>query len=325
MENSATQTERFAFSQLLTRFSKAWRLRLLIILLSSLISYLLALVLIPGGAARAALIGGITSCLVAIAVDHLVGRYRQIIRQQNQQLTRQNQELAALNGQLAENNAELRAFAYTVAHDIKTPLSAITLNAELLQHLASPELDGKLDQKARRIVQSGHHLLNIVDELLLLATLSQADVRQQSVDMMPIVARATGRLETLLQETGGTIHCQCDWPQVRAYGPWLEEVWVNYLSNGLKYGGPEPSLELGVTLLPDNRASFWVQDTGPGIATHMQDRLFAEFSRLSQERPDGHGLGLAIVQRIMTRLGGEAGVESRPGAGSRFYFILPLA
>jgi signal transduction histidine kinase len=115
-------------------------------------------------------------------------------------------------------------------------------------------------------------------------------------------------------------------------------VWANYISNALKYGGTPPRIELGYTLLdprnakPDPASSiqlpassiqFWVQDNGPGLTEVQQGRLFTQFTRLHQVRAEGHGLGLSIVQRIVTKLGGDVGVESEVGQGSRFWFTLP--
>jgi signal transduction histidine kinase len=103
----------------------------------------------------------------------------------------------------------------------------------------------------------------------------------------------------------------------------LEEVWVNYLSNGLKYGGQPPRLELGAAVQADGLVRFWVRDNGPGLSPEAQTRLFTEFTRLDRTRAQGHGLGLSIVRRIMEKLSGQFGVESSPGQGSLFYFSLP--
>jgi signal transduction histidine kinase len=124
------------------------------------------------------------------------------------------------------------------------------------------------------------------------------------------------------------------------YGPWVEEVLVNYVSNALKYGGrPDeaipPAIEFGYDLSwPEpgqardhdsagSHVRFWVRDNGPGLSKEAQAGLFAEFSRMATSRVEGHGLGLSIVRRIVERLGGEAGVESAPGQGSTFWFTLP--
>jgi signal transduction histidine kinase len=106
------------------------------------------------------------------------------------------------------------------------------------------------------------------------------------------------------------------------YGPWLEEVWANYVSNGIKYGGTPPCLELGATMTGNGRVRFWVRDNGPGLPPEKLAVLFTEFIRLSELQIEGHGLGLSIVQRIISKLGGRVGVESELGQGSEFYFVL---
>ena len=120
------------------------------------------------------------------------------------------------------------------------------------------------------------------------------------------------------------------WPLVMGYGPWVDEIWENYLANAIKYGGrsdpasPEaPHVEVGSTVQEDGQVRFWVRDNGPGILPQDHSRLFVPFSRLGQGSGAGHGLGLSIVQRIVERLGGAVGVESTVGQGSSFYFTLP--
>jgi len=117
------------------------------------------------------------------------------------------------------------------------------------------------------------------------------------------------------------------WPEAMGHAPWMEEVWVNYLSNGCKYGGRPPRLELGGENLFDGQVRFWVRDNGNGVALDDLMRLFTPFTRLDQVRTRGHGLGLSIVRRIVEKLGGQVGVSSEgvPGHGSVFSFTLPAA
>jgi two-component system sensor histidine kinase/response regulator len=115
-----------------------------------------------------------------------------------------------------------------------------------------------------------------------------------------------------------------EWPTAFGHAPWTAEVWTNYLSNAVKYGGVPPAIRLGAESIP-KRASirFWVRDNGPGLTDEQQALLFRPFSRVTETRAKGHGLGLSIVRRIAEKLGGSAGVESRPGEGSCFWFELP--
>ena len=93
----------------------------------------------------------------------------------------------------------------------------------------------------------------------------------------------------------------------------------------MKYGGRPPRIELGSSKGDEGMVRFWIQDNGAGLTAEQQRELFTPFTRLSQVRLEGHGLGLSIVQRIVERLGGQVGVESDgvPGQGSTFYFTLP--
>jgi signal transduction histidine kinase len=113
------------------------------------------------------------------------------------------------------------------------------------------------------------------------------------------------------------------WPASLGYEPWVEEVWVNYISNAIKYGGESPRIQLGATREPDGYVRFWIRDFGPGIPADQQSQLFIPFQQLEHTRAQGHGLGLSIVKRIVEKLGGQVGVESQPGQGSTFYFALP--
>ena len=107
------------------------------------------------------------------------------------------------------------------------------------------------------------------------------------------------------------------------HAPWVEEVWANYISNAIKYGGTPPRIELGGNRDGGGMAHFWVRDNGPGLDEQQLGQLFQEFSRVTPANAEGHGLGLSIVKRIVERLGGEVRVSSAIGQGSTFGFTLP--
>lgn len=243
----------------------------------------------------------------------------------NAELARQLETVKSLNTELQARNEELDAFAHTVAHDLRNPLNIILGYAELLNRRILPE-DSLGIQAAQGLLRSAMKMADIINALLLLA-----GVRQQAlpkftpVDMSQVVQEALKRLGIVLERTQAEIVLPDHWPTVWSYAPWLEEVWVNYIDNALKYGGQPPRVELGATLLPDDRVRFWVRDNGPGMSQEQQAHLFIPFQRLGSHTAEGHGLGLSIVRRIMDRLGGEAGVESAPGEGSTFFFTLSAA
>jgi signal transduction histidine kinase len=221
--------------------------------------------------------------------------------------------------------AELDAFAHTVAHDLKSPLWLMTGFAEMLLADFGEAMPKEMKRHVESIERTGKKGIRIVEELLLLASVERQNVKVTAVDMQPIVTSALDRLEMMLQEYKPIIIQPESWSSARGYAPWLEEVWVNYFSNALKYGGNPPQVECGATQLDENRIKFWVKDNGEGIAPEDQTKLFTEFRKLDTTTHEGHGLGLSIVQRIIQELDGEVGVESQMGQGSCFYFVLPAA
>lgn len=142
--------------------------------------------------------------------------------------------------------------------------------------------------------------------------------------MAEVVANVQNRLSHMIREQQAQIVIPPVWPEVIGYGPWIEEVWTNYVSNALKYGGRPPFVELGVSDNADDTLRFWVRDNGKGIPPAVCTSLFASLPPVSRLGDLEHGLGLSIVLRIVEKLGGQVGVESEMGKGSLFYFTLPV-
>ncbi|MCB0224393.1 MAG: HAMP domain-containing histidine kinase, partial [Anaerolineae bacterium] len=142
-----------------------------------------------------------------------------------------------------------------------------------------------------------------------------------------IVAEVQQRLAHLIQEYEAKVVISEYWPTALGHKPWVEEVLAYYLSNAIKYGGQPPRVHIGATAQSDGMIRFWVRDNGPGFTSDEQAQLFTEFAHLSQRRVTEYSLGLSIVKRIVTKLGGQVGVESDgiPGEGSIFTFTLPRA
>lgn len=218
---------------------------------------------------------------------------------------------------------ELDSFAHTVAHDLKNPLTTIVTSASFARHakLSFDDMQQTLDV----IEQTAYKMRNIINELLLLSHVRKIeDIQREVLDMGLIALSAHERLTHLMKTYRAHLIFPEEWPLAVGYGPWIEEVWANYISNAIKYGGTPPRIELGGdTLTTAGMARFWVRDNGAGLSQEEQQRLFTPFTRLSQARAQGHGLGLSIVQRIVEKLGGHVGVESTVGQGSLFYFTLP--
>jgi signal transduction histidine kinase len=226
--------------------------------------------------------------------------------------------------ELEASNEELDAFAHTVAHDLREPLSLIILGIAILLDDPSKTLDDDVQERLDLISRAAHRMRNIIRELLLLASVRKAEIEITPLeDMTDIVAEAQQRLDYMIEEHKAEIILPRTWPVALGYGPWIEEVWANYISNAIKYGGQPLRIELGADSQESGMIRFWIHDNGPGLKPEEQSRLFTPFTRLDQVRAKGHGLGLSIVQRIVRKLGGQVGVESEVGRGSTFSFTLP--
>ena len=244
--------------------------------------------------------------------------------QHHLQLHALQKELLSKSEDLAQKNAELEAYAHTIAHSLKTPLAAASRFLEILQKYKS---DG-LNDDQRHLAQQATSALSMtgsaVDALLLLSTVSQRNVEVHELDMDSLVGQAMSQLADLRASSRARIKLPKSWPRAMGYGPWIGEVWLNLLSNALKYGGVPPDIEIGGA--PNvGMVRFWVRDNGTTLSESQCNRVFIPFTRLQQDRAAGHGLGLATVQRIVSRLGGKVGANAGPQGGNEFYFSLPVA
>lgn len=273
-------------------------------------------------------LGAVDYITKPIQLEEVVARLKTHLTIKSLQHTLEEQNLR-LQQEVAEREKlieELDAFAHTVAHNLKDPLGVTVNYAQFIKGYHARLSAKDLEQYTDKIIVNGHKMADIIDELLLLASVRIEEVVPEPLDMAPIVAEAQGRLAHIIEETHAEIVVPNKWPVAWGYGPWVEEVWANYISNAIKYGGDPPRVKLGATSTPNRMIKFWVQDNGGGLSPEAQARLFVPFSRLNQNTAKGHGLGLSIVQRIVEKLGGEVGVESKSvsnGAGSVFSFSLP--
>lgn len=225
--------------------------------------------------------------------------------------------------ELQARNEELDAFAQTVAHDLKNPLSLVLGFAETLLEDGDLILRAEARRYLQIIADSGNRMRRIIDGLLLLAEASRADVPMTCLDMTQIVGEACKQLAHLIENEQIEIIVPDKLPTALGYAPWVEAVWVNYISNAIKYGGRPARVELGARADLTGKVRFWVRDNGKGLTAEEQTQLFKPFARLHQDHGTGHGLGLSIVKRILERLGGHVEVESTVDVGSTFSFTLP--
>lgn len=141
--------------------------------------------------------------------------------------------------------------------------------------------------------------------------------------MEKLVQQALAQLQDEQHRAHAQVKLPQTWPLAIGYAPGVGEVWVNYISNALKYNDEPAQLELGGAPDGVNNIRFWVRNNGKPLAEDECERVFTPFTRLQDAQRPGHGIGLAIVQRIIEKLGGRVGVKPLPGTGNEFFFTLP--
>ena len=224
---------------------------------------------------------------------------------------------------LEERNRDLAAFDRSVAHDLRSPLTAILGIAQLMSFGEEHRSDENVDT----LTESANRMRSIIDSLLLFAQVGNAEAQIDPIPMRGLAEQVKRGLKHEIDARQAEVTViDGEWPVALGHEPWVEQVWVNYVSNALKYGGEPPKIRLGWSDGRDGDLVFWVEDNGPGLTKEQCDMVFCEFKRLDVAKSEeGHGLGLSIVHRIIERLGGKVGLESEPGTGSRFYFTLKVA
>ncbi len=222
---------------------------------------------------------------------------------------------------------DLDAYARTVAHDLKNPISGVIGLTDFIKDDIENQNWDQAFELLDMLHEQGHKMLKIVDELLLLARIRQEDIKPVVIDMKVIVSEAFSRLNRDSEERNAEIIVPAGWPAVLGHPQWIEEVWVNLISNALKYGGIPPRIVLGSERFGDGQFRFWIQDNGKGLSAESVEKLFTDFERLGKKNVEGHGLGLSITKRIIEKLGGQVLVSSEniPGKGCIFSFTLNAA
>ena len=236
-----------------------------------------------------------------------------------------NVELQHHASQLESTNKELEAFSYSVSHDLRAPLRHIDGFVKMLNKHSGD----KLDERGRRylgiIDDSAQRMGVLIDDLLVFSRMSRAELRLSKVSTDSLVHEAVDGLQTEIN--GRQIHWDIGaLPEVEADPSMLQQVWVNLISNAVKYTRPRQTAEIqiGYSDSDGKEYVFFVHDNGVGFDMQYADKLFGVFQRLHREDEfEGTGIGLANVSRIVHRHGGRVWAEGNPGTGATFYFSLP--
>lgn len=245
------------------------------------------------------------------------------IRQLNEDLERR---VAERTRELEVTNKELESFSYSVSHDLRSPLRAIDGYSQMLEEDYGPRLDEEGQRLLAVVREESRRMGRLIDDLLSFSRISRQAVDSSTEVDMTGLAREVGA-ELLRGRDASRVKLDI-WPLPKVHGDraLLRQVWINLLSNALKYSSTKPQSEVLVTgEVNEGMVSYHVADNGVGFDMKYAPKLFGVFQRLHKaEEFEGTGVGLAIVQRIITRHGGSIRADSRPGEGTTFHFNLPL-
>jgi signal transduction histidine kinase len=241
--------------------------------------------------------------------------------------TRLEDQVRERTAELQERNDELEAFGYSISHDLRAPLRAMQGFSQALLEDSGDRLDAMGREYAERIVAGSKRMDELIRDLLAYSRVSRAELQLVRVPLTAVAQSALAEMSGALRARNATVRVDEPLPTVLGHPATLSQVLSNLLGNGLKFVPAERTPELVITAERRNGlVRIWVADNGIGIALEHQTRIFRVFERLhSTDEYPGTGIGLAIVRKGVERMGGQVGVESRPGQGSRFWVELQPA
>lgn len=236
------------------------------------------------------------------------------------------QRVTERTARLEAINTELEAFSYSVSHDLRAPLRAITGFAGILARRQRAALDEEGRHYLDNIVTAGERMSQLIDDLLTYSRLGRRAVRAHRVSLADVLAEVVAELEPRITEAGAEIRVAPDLPAVLAETGLLRQIFINLLENALVYHQPDRPPRISVTARREaGRVVVAVTDNGLGIAPEYHAQIFEMFQRLqSDDDFPGTGLGLAMVRKAAGLLGGDVGVDSAAGAGSTFWVRLTV-
>jgi signal transduction histidine kinase len=277
------------------------------------------------------LVIGLSTAIVAGFLFDLNRRTLRRLAHAEQEVRDLNQ---ALEGRVAERTTELtrtvrelQSFAYTVAHDLRAPLRAMSGLSQLMVEDFGKELKSPGPEYLEKIRAAARRMDELIIGLLHYSGLSYSDLALGPIEVRSIAAGVVQSLEADLEKCHGRVEIGDCAGCVVASEQFLRQILANLIGNAIKFvaAGVAPRVRLWTESL-DSTLRIWVEDNGIGIPPEYRERIFGVFERLNPtEDFPGTGIGLAIVRKAAGRMGGKAGMESKPGGGSRFWVELPLA
>lgn len=244
------------------------------------------------------------------------------IQQAHQGLENKVQDRTA---QLEAVNKELEAFSYSVSHDLRAPLRAVSGYAVMLKEDYGPHLDAEANRIMNAILSNAHMMGQLIDDLIAFSRISRKELAHHNIDMKYLAETCLQEL----QENNGRMKYDVridPLPACHGDQSMLKQVWLNLIGNAVKYSSreKEPRIEIGYKDDHNGHHIYYVKDNGVGFDMQYAHKLFGVFQRLhSPEAFEGTGVGLALVKRIINKHSGDIWAESAPGQGATFYISLP--
>ncbi|MBD2106508.1 CHASE3 domain-containing protein [Nodosilinea sp. FACHB-13] len=241
------------------------------------------------------------------------------------------QRVSDRTAQLEETNQELEAFTYSVSHDLRAPLRTIHGFANALIEDCGEQLDDLGRNYIASIMEDAAQMNGLISDLLNYSRLTRTQISLQPTKLAEVVEDALKQLTAQIQEKQAQIEVAAALPGVMAHRSTLIQAVTNLIGNAIKFVEPttQPQIDIFAEETYHNGRRWirmWIVDNGIGIAPEHQERVFRVFERLhGAESYPGTGIGLAIVRKGLERMGGQVGVESQLGRGSRFWIALPMA
>ncbi len=269
-------------------------------------------------------------------LDLLLSTYEAAVRK-NDELERAREALKLANRELEQRvrdrtakleavNQSLESFCYSIAHDLRSPLRAIQGYTSVILDQYSAVYDEEARENSKRVMAAARQMDQLIRDLLAYGQVTAAELPLSRLSLEARLDAVINDLRHEIRQRQAEIEVQRPLPEVKANSMVLEQVLTNLLSNALKFSKDDipPKVRIWSALQPNGLVRLYIQDNGIGIDPAYSERIFGLFQRLhNTSKYPGTGVGLVIVRKGIERMGGHAGVESRPGEGAQFWIELP--
>ena len=243
----------------------------------------------------------------------------------NKELVDQNEEKHNHAIEMAEVNKDLESFSYSVSHDLRSPLRAINGFTQVLLEDHAGHLDDDAKNLLNEVISNSDKMAELIDNLLSFSRIGKQHILMVNVNMTQLVTKVIEELKQLEPKRIFTINIK-DLGNISGDKNMLKQVFINLISNAFKFTRKkeEAVIEIGSTR-ENNECTYYVKDNGAGFDMMYYDKLFGVFQRLhSSNEFDGTGVGLAIIQKIITKHHGKVWAEGEVNGGACFYVSLPM-